>query len=127
VRKDPHAAPATGAGGEVTETQIDVAPDHEFARYLGLMQKGLDKTRRLEAADEGGGARFCGYVADVLHNLPDLLLRFHAFDESQFWRSVRGCRRQVSPQLTERWDAIFEPTGRASWLTRLRRRSSEGA
>jgi hypothetical protein len=57
-------------------------------------------------------AIFCGYLADALHNLPDLLLDYQEFDQERFWEEAQGLRGAVPPQFRETWDLIFETAER---------------
>jgi hypothetical protein len=87
--------------------EIDVAPVPELVRYLGILHRALITIRNHGVNQETGEAQFCGHLADVLHNLPDLLLCYGAFDQEEFWREVRGYGANVPPEFARNWAYIF--------------------
>jgi hypothetical protein len=90
--------------------EIDVAPVPELVRYLGILRRALIAIRNHEVNQETEEAKFCGYLADVLHNLPDLLLCYDKFDQDEFWREVRGYGANVPPEFARNWVYIFGET-----------------
>jgi hypothetical protein len=98
-----HAKPPNGP-------EVDLAPVSDLTRYLDLLHRALVAIRTYGLARGEDEALFCGLVADALHNLPDLLLRFRQFDQQQFWREVSNLRTQVPPRLVRAWDVIFGST-----------------
>jgi hypothetical protein len=74
---------------------------------LGLVSRGFEAMRGLERPFGGEESEFCGYLADALHNLPELLLRYGDMDRVLFRRSAEACRAQVAPRLRDRWDPVF--------------------
>jgi hypothetical protein len=88
------------------ETRIAPVPD--LIRYAGILQRALVVIRNYGLGQDTREALFCGLLADVLHELPELLLHYDAFDPDRFWREVRSYRQRVPPGYASTWDSIFQ-------------------
>jgi hypothetical protein len=89
------------------QKDIDVAPIPELVKYLGMLRRALVAIRNHSFHQETHEAKFCGLLADVLHNLPDLLLCYGQFDQDEFWREVQGYGASVPPEFARNWAYIF--------------------
>ena len=87
--------------------EMDLAPIPELARYLGILRRALVAIRNYGVNQETREAKFCGSLADVLHNLPDLLLSYHTFNQDEFWREVQGYGANVPAEFARNWAYIF--------------------
>jgi hypothetical protein len=86
---------------------VDVAPVPELVRYLGILRRALVAIRNHGVNQETEEAQFYGQLADVLHNLPDLLIRYGEFNQIEFWREVRGYAATMPSEFARNWASIF--------------------
>jgi hypothetical protein len=81
--------------------------EQDLRRCLALLTRAFAVLR--DECDPGDAEtnRFCGVLADELHNLPELLLQYRDFDEQRFWRDVRGGRRLIPDRFAASWFYVF--------------------
>jgi hypothetical protein len=89
------------------ERQIDPVPLPNLIRCLDLLRDAPISIRNGGLRGGKDEAVVCGYLADALPNLPDLLLHNQEFDQERFWQDARGLRNVVPPQFRQAWDHFF--------------------
>ena len=74
----------TTTSGNEGDREIDLVPVAELAECLWVLRHALITVRIYWVNQGAKEARMCGFIADALHNLLELLLNDARFDEDGF-------------------------------------------